>query len=59
MTKLERFVERWPVVLMWGGMLLFWVACLYSEWLPVETLFIGPAMAAAGIVMKEYNKRQG
>ena len=58
MPNLERFVERWPVVLIWSGTLLFWLACLYSYRLPVEALFVGPVIAFAGMLTKEYNQRQ-
>ena len=58
MSRLERLVERWPMALIWAGLLLFWLACVYSEHLPEEALFVGPAMAIAGVVMREYNRRQ-
>jgi hypothetical protein len=40
------------------GLALFGLACVYSGWLPDEAIFVGPAMMAAGVTMKEINKRE-
>jgi hypothetical protein len=58
MQRLERFLERWPAVLVWSGMLLFWATCLYSDHLPEEALFVGPLTMLSGVLVGAYNKRQ-
>jgi hypothetical protein len=50
MRGAERFLEHWPSVLILCGLLLFWVACACGENVPVETLFVGPALMLAGLV---------
>jgi len=57
MLKLETWVtERWPGVILHSGWILFGIACLNSARLPVEAMFVGPGMMAAGVCMIEHNK---
>ncbi|HUI57484.1 MAG TPA: hypothetical protein VLY04_21050 [Bryobacteraceae bacterium] len=49
--------RRWPKFLIVVGLLLFWLACLDSAHLPIEALFVGPALMASGIIMEEWNSR--
>jgi hypothetical protein len=41
-----------------AGLALFALACLYSTRLPVETIWVGPGMMAAGVALRELNKRE-
>jgi hypothetical protein len=50
-------VHKWPGWLIRGGIILFWVTCLDASRLPVEALFLGPALLLAGVLMSELNKR--
>jgi len=60
MPKFEAWAaEHWPAVILHTGWILFGIACLNSARLPVEALFVGPGMMAAGVAMIEYNKRTG
>lgn len=51
---IERFaawlLPRWPAYLMRFGFALFAVACVASSRLPIETIYIGPALMLAGTV---------
>jgi hypothetical protein len=51
-------VYQWPKLLLHAGWLVFGIACLNSAGLPVEALFVGPGMMAAGVAMIERNKRE-
>jgi hypothetical protein len=51
-------VQKWPALLLKGGLALFWLACIDSVRLPIETIFVGPAMMVAGITMTAYNKHK-
>jgi hypothetical protein len=51
-------VYQWPKLLLHAGWVLFGIACLNSARLPVEALFVGPGMMAAGVAMIERNKRE-
>ena len=57
MRAIERAVASWPVCLFWGGLGLFWAACLSGDRLPVEAVLVGPLAMFAGIVAAEYNRR--
>jgi hypothetical protein len=46
-----------PHTLIWGGMALFWLACLVGDLLPVEALWIGPSLMVFGVVLIERRKR--
>ena len=60
MLNFESWVAvRWPAVILHAGWILFVIACLNSARLPVEALFVGPGMMAAGVAMIEYNKGTG
>jgi len=51
-------VEKWPGILLKTGWALFWLACINSAQLPIEALFVGPAMMVAGAIMKERNNAE-
>ena len=58
-TRLWRWIlERWPDFVLWIGLLLFWFACINSEHLPLEALFVGPVLMLAGAIMIDRNKRE-
>lgn len=42
--------EGWTKVLIFGGWLLFWIAGVGGERVPLAVLLIGPAMILAGVV---------
>ena len=50
-------IQKWPTLLLRAGLALFWLACLNSGRLPIEALFVGPAMMVAGATMMVFNKR--
>ena len=50
-------VQKWPTLLLRAGLALFWLACINSGRLPIEALFVGPAMMVAGFTMTVFNKR--
>ena len=52
------FVHQWPKLLLHAGWMVFGIACLDSARLPVEALYVGPAMMVAGVAMIERNKRE-
>jgi hypothetical protein len=59
MPKFEDWTLRqWPRLLLHAGWVLFGIACLDSPRLPVEALFVGPGMMAAGVAMIERDKRE-
>lgn len=49
---IERFggwlVPRWPAYLRRAGFALFALACVASNRLPIETIYVGPALMLAG-----------
>ena len=47
-----RLAREWPMLLVPVGLVLFALACLYSSRLPVETIWVGPAMMAAGVAIE-------
>jgi hypothetical protein len=49
-------IERWPHIIIWTGLLLFWFACIDSAHLPLEAVLIGPVLMLAGVIMLR-NKR--
>jgi hypothetical protein len=51
-------VQQCPMLLVWTGLALFGLAGIYCGRLPVEAIFVGPAMMVAGVAMKEVNKRE-
>jgi len=51
-------VQKWPTLLLRTGLALFGIACINSGRLPIEALFVGPAVMVAGVAMKEFNKRE-
>jgi hypothetical protein len=51
-------VQKWPTLLLKTGLALFWLACINSGRLPIEALFVGPAMMVAGVTMPVFNKRE-
>jgi hypothetical protein len=51
-------VQKWPTLLLRTGLALFWLACINSWRLPIEALFVGPAMMVAGVAMTVRNKRE-
>jgi hypothetical protein len=44
-------IERWPHIIIWTGLLLFWVACIDSAHLPLEAVLVGPVLMLAGVIM--------
>ncbi|MGA2143673.1 MAG: hypothetical protein ABSH49_01680 [Bryobacteraceae bacterium] len=48
---------RWPSVLVFGGLLLFWTACLASDALPIEAFFLGPGLMLAGAILRARQRR--
>ena len=51
-------IQQWPRLLVKAGLALFWLACIDNWRLPIETLFVGPAMMVAGVTMSLGNKRE-
>jgi hypothetical protein len=51
-------MKRWPHVIVRAGLLLFWLACIYSEYIPVEALLVGPGLMLAGVIMMKRNERE-
>ena len=49
-------VQKWPALLLKAGLALFWLACIDSGRLPIEALFVGPAMMVAGVTMTVFYK---
>lgn len=47
---IEAFLEKWPVVLVSIGLALFAAACVRGAQ-PEWTLYIGPALMLAGVMM--------
>jgi hypothetical protein len=41
----------WQKSLFWGGVIVYAAMCMFGGGLPVEALFIGPAMMLAGVIM--------
>ncbi|HUE21371.1 MAG TPA: hypothetical protein VMQ86_06800 [Bryobacteraceae bacterium] len=59
MPRFENWtVQQWPRLLLHAGWVLFGIACLDSARLPVEALFVGPAMMVAAVAMIERNHRE-
>ena len=44
------YAEGWAKMLVFGGWLLFWLAGVGGERVPVVALLVGPAMILAGVV---------
>jgi hypothetical protein len=44
-------IERWPYIVIWAGLLLFWLACIDSVHLPFEAVLVGPVLMLAGVIM--------
>lgn len=51
-------IERWPYIIFWTGLLLFWSACINLAHLPLEAVFVGPILMLSGVVMIKRNKRE-
>lgn len=49
-------LQRWPHIILWSGLLLFWLACIDSAQLPFEAVLVGPTLMLAGVVMIKRNK---
>jgi hypothetical protein len=49
-------IEHWPHIIIWTGLLLFWLACIDSAHLPLEAVLVGPVLMLAGVIMLS-NKR--
>ena len=49
-------LQRWPHIILWTGLLLFWFACIDSARLPFEAVLVGPTLMLAGVVMIRRNK---
>ena len=59
-SRLELGVtEYWPRILVASGLFLFALACVAGESLPVESLFVGPGMMLAGVIMIARQRRNG
>ena len=51
-SRLEFWVaEYWPRILVASGLILFGLACMAGESLPVESVFVGPGPMLAGVIM--------
>ncbi len=51
-------LQRWTHIMLWTGLLLFWLACIDSADLPLEAVFVGPTLMLAGVIMMQRNKRE-
>ena len=49
-------LQRWPHIILWTGLLLFWFACIDSAQLPFEAVLVGPTLMLAGVVMIKRHK---
>jgi hypothetical protein len=59
-SRLEVWVtEYWPRILVASGLILFALACMAGESLPVESVFVGPGIMLAGVIMIARNRRTG
>lgn len=60
---IERFgawlIPRWPAFLLRAGFVLFVVACVASNRLPLETIYVGPALMLAGTVSSLMRRPSG
>ena len=45
------FVKGWPKAVVLVGWILFWLAGVAGESVPLEALFLGPVLMLAGVVM--------
>jgi hypothetical protein len=54
-----RVMEYWPRTLVASGLILFALACFAGESLPVESIFVGPGMMLAGVIMIARDRRTG
>lgn len=45
--------------LIWTGMTLFALACIGGEDLPIEAVFVGPALMLIGVILIERKQRKG
>jgi hypothetical protein len=48
---------RWPSMLVFGGLLLFWTACLAGDVLPIVVFFLGPGLMLAGAILRARQRR--
>jgi hypothetical protein len=44
--------------MIWAGLVLFWLACIWGESVPLEAFLIGPALMTAGVIAIERRKRR-
>jgi hypothetical protein len=51
--------EYWPRILVASGLILFALACMAGESLPVESIFVGPGLMLAGVIMIARGRRTG
>jgi hypothetical protein len=51
-------IKRWSHIILWTGLLLFWLACVDSAHLPFETVLVGPILMLAGVIMMARDKRE-
>ena len=59
-NRLQLWVtEYWPRTLVASGLILFALACMAGESLPVESIFVGPGMMLAGVIMIARDRRTG
>ena len=52
-------VPRWPAYLQRAGFALFLLACVPSNRLPIETIYVGPALMLAGTVLSLMGRPSG
>jgi len=45
--------------LIWTGMALFALACIGGEELPIEAVFVGPALMLIGVILIERKQGKG
>ena len=59
-SRLELWVvEYWPRILVACGLILFALACMAGDSLPVESVFVGPGLMLAGVIMIARGRRTG
>jgi hypothetical protein len=51
-------IKRWPQIMLWIGLFLFWLACVENAHLPFETVLVGPLLMLAGVIMMVRDKRE-
>jgi len=59
-NRLQLWVtEYWPRILVASGLILFALACMAGERLPVESVLVGPGLMLAGVIMIARGRHTG